>query len=72
MKTMKITRHTVAFCAPNHAKYGANPPREGYINSWTEEIEVSSPEDEDYYLDQQDLEKAQAERELHDWVEWGK
>lgn len=39
MNTIKITRHTFTVKASNIAKYGEEAPKDGYINSWSEEVQ---------------------------------
>lgn len=46
-----ITHYAFVQKAGNHAKYGANPPREGYVHSWEEEVEDPSSDEEQEELD---------------------
>jgi hypothetical protein len=41
-----ITRHAFVAKAPNVAKYGADAPKEGYINTWQEEIPAPATREE--------------------------
>ena len=65
---MKITRYIFVKKAPNRAKYGSNPPREGYINSWNEEIEPEDSMELEYLLESMEMEKQEAIKEYEDWL----
>lgn len=58
---MFINRYVVTIKAPNNAKFGANAPKEAYINVFLQEIECS-PEDE--LLEAEEAERLRAEEEL--------
>ena len=64
MNTITITRHAFTVKAPNRAKFGATAPKDGYINSWTEEVPEPETMEEwgdlDAWLDAEYLQAKQA------------
>lgn len=64
---MFINRYVMVIKAPNNAKFGAKAPKEAYINTFQEEIELS-PEEEEELLLMEDQERVRAEQELAEYL----
>ena len=63
--TITITRHAFTAKAPNNAKFGADAPKDGYINIWNQEVPEPETAEEWDTLDEWLAEEEQAARKAH-------
>ena len=59
MNTATMTHYAFTVKAPNNAKFGACAPKDGYINSWNEEVPEPETAEEWDWLDEASEEERQ-------------